>query len=386
MTLEPRHVWLDLVRGLSALAVAAGHLRLVMMCDYGDLREPQPWQTAFYLLTGLSSQAVMVFFVLSGFLVGGSVLRAGPRFHFGEYAIARLVRLWVVLLPALVFTLLVDEVTDSLDARMTSGGLFARWTSGPMPGAYSTSTVTFLGNLAFVNTVFVESYGSNGPLWSLACEFWYYLLFPILMRAAGLVGDRPHWLTRIVLAALAAGVLVLMPKTMAWGFVVWLMGVGVAVVSRRWPPSTSARGLLFGLALFALAMVYSKIDRYGYTTPVPPRFVVGFGFAILALMLVRLTTFPKPMKWLALKLADISYSFYLTHFPVVILIGVALYADRERQASARDLVEYVGWFIVSIAVSVPFWWIFERKTHHVRSAVRAAFDRRALSGGLSVKS
>ena len=77
MAIETRLLWLDLIRGLSALAVAAGHLRLVMMCNYTDLPEPALHQTAFYVLTGLSSQAVMVFFVLSGFLVGGSALRSG---------------------------------------------------------------------------------------------------------------------------------------------------------------------------------------------------------------------------------------------------------------------------------------------------------------------
>ena len=70
-----RFFWLDVVRGLSAIAVCAGHLRSVMFVDYSNLQTPSLLQKVFYGLTGLGHQAVMVFFVLSGFFVGGSILR-----------------------------------------------------------------------------------------------------------------------------------------------------------------------------------------------------------------------------------------------------------------------------------------------------------------------
>ena len=99
-----RYVWLDLARGFSALLVCAGHLRNVALVDYGELPDPGLFVKFLYLLTGLGHQAVMVFFVLSGFLVGGSVLKAGSKFSVPTYAISRLTRLWIVLLPALILT------------------------------------------------------------------------------------------------------------------------------------------------------------------------------------------------------------------------------------------------------------------------------------------
>jgi peptidoglycan/LPS O-acetylase OafA/YrhL len=37
-----------------------------------------------------------------------------------------------------------------------------------------------LGNLVFLQAILVPTWGSNGPLWSLAFEFWFYIWFPTL--------------------------------------------------------------------------------------------------------------------------------------------------------------------------------------------------------------
>ena len=80
------------------------------MVDYGQIKTPTNLDRLFYFATGLGHQAVVVFFVLSGYLVGGSVLTAyqSGRWSWAAYALRRLTRLWVVLLPALIITLAVD--------------------------------------------------------------------------------------------------------------------------------------------------------------------------------------------------------------------------------------------------------------------------------------
>jgi peptidoglycan/LPS O-acetylase OafA/YrhL len=58
----------------------------------------------------IGHEAVMVFFVLSGFLVGGSVLKLMSRdlWSWNNYLIKRLTRLWIVLIPALLLGLALD--------------------------------------------------------------------------------------------------------------------------------------------------------------------------------------------------------------------------------------------------------------------------------------
>ena len=89
MSKEPRlakrtSVHLDLIRGVSAVAVLLYHLRGLFFVDYPFLgHRIRAHQSALYAVTGYGHQAVMVFFVLSGYFIGTSVMesvgkRSGP--------------------------------------------------------------------------------------------------------------------------------------------------------------------------------------------------------------------------------------------------------------------------------------------------------------------
>ena len=98
----PRNITLDWLRGLSALAVFSGHLRAALFVDFSTQADPSIMQKIFYLMTGLGHQAVIIFFVLSGYLVGGSVIRSmrgKSMLDIKKYSIARITRLWAVLIP-----------------------------------------------------------------------------------------------------------------------------------------------------------------------------------------------------------------------------------------------------------------------------------------------
>lgn len=53
---DQRFVWFDLIRGLCAIAVYAGHLRAAMFVDYGHV-ESSALTAMFHGLTGLGHQA-----------------------------------------------------------------------------------------------------------------------------------------------------------------------------------------------------------------------------------------------------------------------------------------------------------------------------------------
>src|SRR5262249_807489 len=60
---------LDLIRGLAAIAVLVYHVRYGFFVDYGELSAPDHFSFLFYSLTAFGHDAVMVFFVLSGFFI-----------------------------------------------------------------------------------------------------------------------------------------------------------------------------------------------------------------------------------------------------------------------------------------------------------------------------
>lgn len=96
-------VLLDLVRGLAALLVLLSHWKVMFFVEYPHIQGTRWWFAVPYVLCDAGHQAVIIFFVLSGYLISGSVIRAFERgtWSWKEYLIHRLTRLWVVLIPGL---------------------------------------------------------------------------------------------------------------------------------------------------------------------------------------------------------------------------------------------------------------------------------------------
>jgi hypothetical protein len=76
---EHSYFWLDLARWLAALLVEGGHLRSFVFVDANSAGNVSVLWKPFYYLTGLGHEAVMVFFVLSGFLIGKHVYPRVPK-------------------------------------------------------------------------------------------------------------------------------------------------------------------------------------------------------------------------------------------------------------------------------------------------------------------
>jgi peptidoglycan/LPS O-acetylase OafA/YrhL len=112
-------VHLDAVRGLAALVVLVGHNRDLYFSPVISKQRASVQPASSPTLTArpaapgqitMGNEAVMLFFVLSGYLVGGAVLRALSRgvWSWGDYLIRRLTRLYVVLIPGLIFGVALD--------------------------------------------------------------------------------------------------------------------------------------------------------------------------------------------------------------------------------------------------------------------------------------
>src|SRR5579875_1508702 len=105
-------VLLDLVRGLAAVLVLLSHWKVMFFVDYPKI-PGERWQFAVpYVLCDAGHQAVVIFFVLSGYLIAGSVRRSLNRGQgsWGSYMVHRLSRLWVVLIPGLAIGALLDWI------------------------------------------------------------------------------------------------------------------------------------------------------------------------------------------------------------------------------------------------------------------------------------
>ncbi len=137
---------------------------------------------ALYGVTAIGHQAVVVFFVLSGYWVGGSLLRKARqgRFSWPSYLADRTTRLWVVLVPALVLTLALDAIGRRYFGAMTACVGDPRY-GGVALDQRPIDGLTFFGNVFFMGGIRVPTFGSITALWSLGFEFWMYVIAAIIL-------------------------------------------------------------------------------------------------------------------------------------------------------------------------------------------------------------
>ena len=213
--------------------VVAEHARSMIFLDYGDGVQATGlmlWlKKAFYLLTGFGHEAVMVFFVISGYLVGGKVwsLSAQGKFGWKRYLADRTSRLYAVLFVALLLGAAMDWTGLHFFNRYGLYDMSNAVAVGAVvkPAADSLTLKDFVFNALFLQTIVGPTFGSNGPLWSLANEWWYYILFPALVALV----FRRSVAGVITSLAIAVALVWMLPGEILLLFGVWVLGVGAAV-------------------------------------------------------------------------------------------------------------------------------------------------------------
>jgi peptidoglycan/LPS O-acetylase OafA/YrhL len=356
-----------MMRGAAALAVAAGHTRGLFFADMAQVHGPSLPLKLLYGATSLGHQAVVVFFVLSGFLIGKSVLRSwqAGEWSWRAYLINRGSRLYVVLIPALLLT----AGFDWAGSHLSSGGWVYRTilgNFGAAPFAANYTLPALLGSAAFLNTIITPCFGSNGPLWSLANEFWYYLLFPALVCVIRL---RSAARERLAYACLLGAVLWFVGRSISLYFLIWLMGALVAKLTlsarRRW-----GEGLALASAGLAAAcgVAFWAGDQAAISD-----FVLGAAVSALVWLAWSNRDFgvTGAYRWTAGVFAGFSYTLYATHFPLLVLLRADLLPKERWQPSFASLVfasaVLAGVLLFAYAVSR----VTEARTESVRNMALA---------------
>lgn len=353
----------------------AGHARFFIFPDFNQIIEPSILTTAFYFLTGLGHQAVIVFFVLSGFLIAGSILDRVQDAHWSwvDYAVARLSRLWVVLIPSLFAVLFWDRLGIAVaPIGFYSGDLNSIYHSGPLePGGASHTIGVFAANMFFLQTIVAPTFGSNGPLWSLSNEFWYYVIFPLGLFAGLSVGSGRR---RMIFAVSALIICFLLPYSIVVLSLTWLFGAATALWWRR---STFVRKVSHPLVvgcfttLFIAALVCSKLL---HLSELSVDIVIGGLFALLISALIRMEIRRPTVRSPSLFLSSISYTMYLFHFPLFAFMAVSLLGQEKMRFAWPGFVVFLIFMIAGLAYSCLAYLAFERHTDWVRRRTHIAFE------------
>jgi peptidoglycan/LPS O-acetylase OafA/YrhL len=375
-------IHLDAARGAAASVVLVGHLRIffVKSVPASPAKEthsavgvnPKPAGAPVEKkVFGFAHEAVMVFFVLSGFLVGGSVIRMlrQGQWSWKKYLIHRTVRLWMVLIPALVIGYTLDRI--GVHYFLGQGTVYDMGPEGPAWNILARLTpLTFLGNLVFLQGGRVTPLGTNQPLWSLGYEFWYYMAFPCL--ALALTRGVVAWKRLLLLAAMVA-ILVFVGREIATYFAIWLLGALAALLPLKIPEKSQR--LFAGLSVLLII----GVNVFSIVHP-PNAFVadslqgISFFLALYCFLHFRRPSGDGLYRRCARFMSKISYSLYVTHGPVLCMASAVLVGGFRRMPLNGHTVLLLAEAMVPVAaVACAVHFVFEARTDQVRRYLEARF-------------
>jgi peptidoglycan/LPS O-acetylase OafA/YrhL len=365
---SPRVLELDGLRGLAILLILLGH-------HFAALLYPPPDSFLVYLVIALrySWSGVDLFFVLSGYLIGGILLdqRAAVNYYRVFY-VRRICRIF----PLFYLNLFVFFGLLAVGAGAISSWLFQY----PLPFL---SYFTFTQN--FASVYYVAYVGAPaawmGVTWSLAVEEQFYFVMPWIIRKC-----KDRWLPLLLIAAIGIALILrfyvyhaftvgsianyILTPTRVDGL---MLGVLIAYVLRqpRWRQKLeSSRRLLYAmLGFLALALALLNIWRQELaTTESYVMSTVGYTwislfYALLLLIVLlnpqrRITAFFRTslMRWLG----EISYGFYLIHIPVIGLCFGLLLKINPRIANLNEFFVSALALGLSLALATISWRWLER--------------------------
>ena len=355
--------WLDWMRFIAAFMVVVCHSRGFNWVEWGAL--PNAEQTLllklFFAGTRAGLEWVVVFFVLSGFLVGGGVINRCLKgtFNLKSYSIDRVSRIWVPLIPALFLTLGV-----------------ALYCGLPV------SLLDLLGNIIALQGVFFKNFGHNEPLWSLSYEIWFY----VIIGAVGVIlspRSKNHFFSLLILM-IGFSVFTRLNTNF---LCCWLLGAfSYFLVTESKKTGLIVVALLFVVLGSAISQVQAdtlSITKYSLMTFLPSRniaiLIESSGIGLLIAAICRLA----PMGVLLIKferiggaLAAFSYTLYLTHYPILNLWEHFI-PLRSPSFTASSFLIFLSKIFSCLLAAYIMYLPFEARTPQVREWIHKKFPNRS---------
>ncbi|MFP3377564.1 acyltransferase [Bacillus sp. SIMBA_069] len=316
---------LDSIRGLAALTVVFGHFCLMIPSLPNSIK----FSPLRFLWAG--GEAVIVFYVLSGFVLSMALYHS--KTNYWGYLIKRFVRIyipyyfWIIITFALFILFSPYEVVGLRD------WFYDRWQG-------SITKLDILNHFVLLNNFFTENY--NPVIWSLAQEMRISIVFPWLF----LLFYKLNWKKTILCAlsfSLISVFLNMLQIGKAEGFYngyadtlhfTSMFMVGMLLFKHQEKLIYSYRNMkkfnkgfliALGIILYLYSILIYGISRNDTTFLLKDWGVVlGVSiFIIMAMSNLKVKVFLN--KSVFVYLGEISYSIYLCHFPIMMVLFKLLY-------------------------------------------------------------
>ena len=308
---------------------------------------------SFYVRSG--KIPVYVFVIISGFVITHLLVQKPERYD--AYLVRRFFRLW----PALFFVLVVYAGFQLAGAPIRDVDQF--W-------SHFLLEMTMFHGLVPDQVLQDANSAISGPGWSISLEWQFYIVAPLIMAAFFKAGWRFIALLAVLLLCLVTGVLHnKVPETLAEGLV-WSEPAFLPQLIGFFGLGMISYALMVKLRERETTVVYSSaliisvgLLAYNFKGPEGNFLPIMIWAMIFASIIAKDTVFhwvlDNPVaRWLG----SISYSTYITHMPVLILVNSYFVRDMAELGTLQKLglMIAIAWPI-ALLTSVFSYYVIEKR-------------------------
>lgn len=330
---------LESFRGISAI--------LVVICHFFQVFLARFYPEYYPIDLMIAHSSVMIFFVMSGYLIGISIKNNISRngcFVLSKFAKSRFSRIY----PPLIFASLLCVFLFIISPMFFESGTSGFLSADPfIKGKSLTVTAKeLLSSLTFTNGFMPISVRFNSPLWSLPYEVWYYVIFGILAtRKLGLVFVA---LFLFILLSLSND------RFLAYS-IVWGAGFLFSFITRI--RKHTKIFVLIGLFVFGVNSILTGNVYLDLPRDLEP-YKISFGlFFAFVLLLMKIYD----IRFSILKFtARFSYTLYISHFPIM-LFFIGAFESSVISKPSHSLLIGMTSVVSAILISYFSSLIFENK-------------------------
>lgn len=343
MSADSRLYWFDWVRFFASLAVVISHVIPMVLVDWRTLSQDDHTLaiTTLYACGSFGQEAVILFFVVSGYLVGGKLYQRliVGTFDIRKYAVDRLTRIYIPFIPAVVFSALVWlGLGHEIDWRQ------------------------LMFNLLQLQGIAAERFAGNTVFWTLSYEVWFYVLGGALACMITMKG-----VGRVVAALVCAAALAIFSYLQPVYLLCWLIGASVSALTiNKWTRAIFASAALLSAACLWLLSPFGVSGRDTILHQVIYLLLsMGFGLLLSTVGGFRPVGKISLVERAGTTLAEFSYTLYLTHLPVIYIMATLLPGPSEPHG-LTPLFVIAAYIAACLVAAWVLYLPFEKQTTVIR--------------------
>jgi peptidoglycan/LPS O-acetylase OafA/YrhL len=379
---------LDALRGAAALYVLLSHISLLTFIPHALLQRGDSLLTRltalFFEAFTFGHQAVIIFFVLSGFCIhyrqakGTYESRRDSKFDVLGYYERRAHRILPPYYFAIAYTALCVFLFEWINPAFAQHLTGYRYADQIL--TVHNSWHTLVGNLVFQQWLTCQTYGNNTPLWSLSFEIYFYLLYPLFIGMWRRIGPA-RAVSVVALISLCSGLAFRVysgdAASGAWTLAIgeywidWCLGcIAVEIYLHKNNSAFMAAckpwatALLIGAWLASVKLVHLPLAFSDFLGA-----LASVGLVLTLLRPVDLqpgNILSKAGIWTEHQLSVVgkfSYSLYLTHVPTLALI-CTLWFLHHSTFPTNPLVPLASIVVCLIVAKTTYELVEKRSLNH----------------------